>query len=178
MEHSSAWAASFCHLVKDFEALPGTVAGLHLIALAPALMLNDTVQLVASSSQPHCDLGPGEGRRDGRGRSEFLGRADRIRCGSPSYGGQPGIVGTFAGLQAYVSRVEHRDMRSPLRPDTPLSFPYRGFLRLRSSIAVEARRRCARADAAVWRNRCQNGPEDVDFGPFRQTGDALPNPPG
>ena len=48
VERSFAWATRFRRLVKDYERLPSTVAGLHLIAFA-CLMLKNVAQLVVSS---------------------------------------------------------------------------------------------------------------------------------
>ena len=48
VERSLAWATRFRRLVKDYERLPGTVAGLHMIAFA-CLMLKNVARLVASS---------------------------------------------------------------------------------------------------------------------------------
>ena len=48
VERSFAWATRFRRLVKDYERLPATVAGLHLVAFA-CLMLKNVAQLLASS---------------------------------------------------------------------------------------------------------------------------------
>lgn len=48
VERSFAWATRFRRLVKDYERLPSTVAGLHLIAFA-CLMLKNVAKLISSS---------------------------------------------------------------------------------------------------------------------------------
>ena len=48
VERSFAWAARFRRLVKDYERLPGTVAGLHFVAFA-CLMLHKTVAVLGAS---------------------------------------------------------------------------------------------------------------------------------
>ena len=48
VERSFAWATRFRRLVKDYERLPATIAGLHLVAFA-CLMLKNVAQLVTSS---------------------------------------------------------------------------------------------------------------------------------
>ena len=49
VERSFAWATRFRRLVKDYERLPETVAGLHFVAFA-CLMLQRFVQLLLASS--------------------------------------------------------------------------------------------------------------------------------
>jgi transposase len=48
VERSFAWAARFRRLARDYERLPGTVAGLHFVAFA-CLMLQRLVHVVAQS---------------------------------------------------------------------------------------------------------------------------------
>lgn len=47
VERSFAWAARFRRLARDYERLPGTVAGLHFVAFA-CLMLHQAAPLLAS----------------------------------------------------------------------------------------------------------------------------------
>lgn len=49
VERSFAWATRFRRLVKDYERLPETLAGLHFVAFA-CLMLQRTVHLLLASS--------------------------------------------------------------------------------------------------------------------------------
>jgi transposase len=49
VERSFAWAARFRRLVRDYERLPETVAGLHFLAFA-ILMLKRVVMLMVQSS--------------------------------------------------------------------------------------------------------------------------------
>ena len=49
VERSFAWASRFRRLVRDYERLPETVAGLHVVAFA-CLMLNRLVTLAAQSA--------------------------------------------------------------------------------------------------------------------------------
>ncbi len=48
VERSFAWAARFRRLAKDYEHLPETVAGLHLVAFA-CLFLHRAVAFLGSS---------------------------------------------------------------------------------------------------------------------------------
>lgn len=48
VERSFDWATRFRTLVKDYERLPETLAGLHVVALA-CLMLKQLTSLAASS---------------------------------------------------------------------------------------------------------------------------------
>jgi transposase len=48
VERSFAWAARFRRLARDYERLPGTVAGLHFLAFA-CLLLHRLVRLLAAS---------------------------------------------------------------------------------------------------------------------------------
>ena len=48
VERSFAWATRFRRLVKDYERLPGTVAGLHFVAFA-CLFLHRAVAALGSS---------------------------------------------------------------------------------------------------------------------------------
>ena len=49
VERDFAWASRFRRLVKDYERLPATVAGLHFVAFA-CLFLHRAVTLLGSSS--------------------------------------------------------------------------------------------------------------------------------
>jgi transposase len=49
VERSFAWATRFRRLAKDYERLPGTVAGLHLVAFA-CLMLKNLMQMIQQSA--------------------------------------------------------------------------------------------------------------------------------
>ncbi len=48
VERSFAWATRFRRLVKDYERLPETVAGLHFVAFA-CLMVHRSVTIVLNS---------------------------------------------------------------------------------------------------------------------------------
>jgi hypothetical protein len=48
VERDFAWASRFRRLVKDYERLPATVAGLHFIALA-GLLLHRAIPILGSS---------------------------------------------------------------------------------------------------------------------------------
>jgi transposase len=48
VEHDFAWASRFRRLVKDYERLPATVAGLHFVALA-GLFLHRAIPVLGSS---------------------------------------------------------------------------------------------------------------------------------
>ena len=48
VERDFAWASRFGRLVKDYERLPATVAGLHFVALA-CLFLHRAIPVLASS---------------------------------------------------------------------------------------------------------------------------------
>ena len=49
VERDFAWAARFRRLVKDYERLPATVAGLHFVAAFACLFLQRAVALLGSS---------------------------------------------------------------------------------------------------------------------------------
>jgi transposase len=49
VERSFAWVARFRRLARDYERLPETLAGLHLLAFA-LLMLNKAVRLLSQSA--------------------------------------------------------------------------------------------------------------------------------
>jgi len=50
VERSFAWASRFRRLVKDYERLPKTVAGLHFVAFA-CLFLHRAIAVLGSSPQ-------------------------------------------------------------------------------------------------------------------------------
>ena len=49
VERSFAWTTRFCRLVRDYERLPDTLAGLHFLAFA-ILMLKRIVMLMVQSA--------------------------------------------------------------------------------------------------------------------------------
>ena len=49
MERDFAWASRFRRLVKDYERLPETLAGLHFVAFA-CLFLQQAVGILSASS--------------------------------------------------------------------------------------------------------------------------------
>jgi hypothetical protein len=48
VERSFAWSTRFRRLVRDYERLPGTLAGLHLVAFA-CLMVKNLLPILAST---------------------------------------------------------------------------------------------------------------------------------
>ena len=77
VERSFAWLTRCRRLAKDYERLPRTVAGLHLVAFA-TLMLGRMVKLLLSQSAYH-PLGAGDGAEVDRVERRGTDRAGHHR---------------------------------------------------------------------------------------------------